>query len=413
MIKRTSKLYAPGTLPEVGTLPEMMYAWTIRCDRLGEPKDAFRQETVPVPLPRSGEVIVANVSAGINYNGIWAATGKPKNVVAMNGNYDYPKEDFHICGSEASGIVYAIGEGVTDLKIGDRVTVGASQYDENCSIIKAGCDPVRSPSFHVWGYEGNWGAFAQFSRVKRMQCAPVPSGMNWHEAAVFTAAGVPAYRMLTHWKPNTVKKGDVVLVYGGTGGVGSMAIQLSAYFGAVPVAVVSSEERGEICKKLGAKGYINRKNFHHWGRLDGYLDADSQRKWTVEAMRFKKEIWKIVGERKSPAIVIEHPGMDTMPTSLFVCDNEGMVVTCGATSSYLADIDLRYLWLDQKRIQGSHSATPSDYEGYIKIIEESGTKPYIGKVFEWEELAIAHQMLYEGKSADGRMVIEICKGVKI
>ena len=59
MIKRTSKLYAPGTLPEVGTLPEMMYAWTIRCDRLGEPKDAFRQETVPVPLPRSGEVIVA------------------------------------------------------------------------------------------------------------------------------------------------------------------------------------------------------------------------------------------------------------------------------------------------------------------------------------------------------------------
>ena len=226
---------------------------------------------------------------------------------------------------------------------------------------------------------------------------------------MFTAAGVPVYRMLTHWYPNNVKKGDVVLIYGGTGGVGSMAIQLSSYFGAIPVAVVSSDSRGQICMELGAKGYINRKNFHHWGRLDGYLDEDNQRKWTIEAMKFKKAIWKIVGERKSPAIVIEHPGMDTMPTSLFVCDNEGMVVTCGATSSYLADFDLRYLWLSQKRIQGSHSATPKDYEGYIKIIKESGIKPYIGAAFNWDELPLAHQLLYEGKGTDGRMVLNICK----
>ncbi|MCM1231356.1 MAG: crotonyl-CoA carboxylase/reductase [Ruminococcus flavefaciens] len=407
MAKRTDKLFEPGTLPPVGCVPERMYAWTIRNERLGEPINAFREEIVPVPELKKDEILVANMCAGINYNGIWAASGKPKNVIDNNVNYGDTKQDFHICGSESSGIVYAVGEDVTEFKVGDSVTVGASQFDENCPLIKSGKDPVRSPTFRVWGYEGNWGAFAQFSKVNRRQCAVIPDGMSWQEAAVFTAAGVPVYRMLTHWVPNDVKKGDVVLIYGGTGGVGSIAIQLCAYFGAVPVAVVSDDERGRICMKLGAKGYINRKNFSHWGRLDGYLDPEKQRKWTVEAMRFRKEIWKIAGERKSPAIVIEHPGRDTMPTSLFVCDSEGMVVTCGATSSYLADFDLRYLWLSQKRIQGSHSATPKDYEEYIEIIRKSGIRPYISRTFSWSDLPLAHQLLFEGKGSDGRMVINI------
>lgn len=410
MVKEVEQLFEVGTLPELGTIPKKMHAWTLREENMGEPVNAFKQEIVDVPKPRKGEVIVAIMSAGLNYNGIWAASGKPKNVIAANGNYDDEKEDFHICGSEASGIIYDVGEGVTQLKIGDHVTVGASQYDENCEIIRAGADPVCSPTFRVWGYEGNWGAFAQFSRVKAYQCAGIPDNMNWAEASALTAAGVPAYRMLTHWEGNKVKKGDVVLVYGGAGGVGSMAIQLAAYFGAVPIAVVSNEKRGQLCMKLGAKGYIDRTKYHHWGRLDGYLDSKQQKKWMIEAMKFRKNIWEIAGEKKSPAIVIEHPGMDTMPTSLFVCDTKGMVVTCGATSSYLADFDLRFLWLNQKRIQGSHSATPEDSKGFFDVIQKSGIKPYIGQTFAWDQLAYAHQLLYEGKQVDGKITINI--GIK-
>lgn len=406
-MKRTSKIYDVGMLPELGTVPEKMYAWALRNDRLGEPINAFRQELIDVPEPGYGEVLTANMSAGINYNGVWAALGKPKNVIDNNGNYDDKKENFHICGSEASAIVYAVGEGVTRVKVGDRIIVGAAQYDLSCPVIRSGEDYVCSPTFHVWGYEGNWGAFAQFSKVKEYQCEPYPDGLDWAEASCLTAAGVPVYRMLTHWTPNNVKQGDVVLIYGGTGGVGSIAIQLSAYFGAIPIAVVSSEEKGQLCMKLGAKGYINRRNFGHWGRLDGYLEPDKQRKWTTEAMKFKKAIWKIVGEKKSPAIVIEHPGMDTMPTSLFVCDKKEMVVTCGATSSYLADIDLRYLWLGQKRLQGCHSGTPKDYEGFSEVIKKSGIKPYIGKRYSWDQLPQIHQLLYEGKAPEGRITINI------
>ena len=130
MVKRVDKLFEVGTLPELGTLPEKMYAWVLRNETLGEPCNAFREEIVNVPHARKGEVIVANLYAGINYNGVWAALGKPKNVVAENGNYSDDKEDFHICGSECSGIIYDVGEGVTSFKIGDMVSVGASQYDE-------------------------------------------------------------------------------------------------------------------------------------------------------------------------------------------------------------------------------------------------------------------------------------------
>ena len=227
------------------------------------------------------------------------------------------------------------------------------------------------------------------------------------EAASFTAAGVAVYRMLNHWEGNQVKEGDVVLVYGGSGGVGSIAIQLAAAVGAIPVAVVSSEERGEFCKSIGARGYINRNDFHHWGSDCDYLDADKQKEWLYSAMKFKKAIWKIVGEKKSPAIVIEHPGADTMPTSIFVCDNNGMVVICGATSSYWASLDLRFLWLGQKRLQGSHSATPADYDAFVDFIVKHEIRQPVGKVFSWSELPLAHKLLHEDKGAMGRMVIKI------
>ncbi len=407
MTNRTSKIYDVGSLPPVGTLPEKMHAWTLRQEWLGDPATAFHEEIVPVPDPGPGEMIIANLYAGVNHNGIWAALGKPKNVVAENGNFSDEPQDFHICGSEATGIVYAVGEGVTDFKPGAYVTVGAAQYDENCPMIRSGVDPVNSPTFRVWGYEANWGSFAQFSKVMTKQCHRIPPTLNMEEAASFTAAGVAVYRMLNHWEGNQVKEGDVVLVYGGSGGVGSIAIQLAAAVGAIPVAVVSSEERGEFCKSIGARGYINRNDFHHWGSDCDYLDADKQKEWLYSAMKFKKAIWKIVGEKKSPAIVIEHPGADTMPTSIFVCDNNGMVVICGATSSYWASLDLRFLWLGQKRLQGSHSATPADYDAFVDFIVKHEIRQPVGKVFSWSELPLAHKLLHEDKGAMGRMVIKI------
>lgn len=148
--------------------------------------------------------------------------------------------------------------------------------------------------------------------------------------------GATAYRMLMGWSPNTLRPNDVVLIWGGSGGLGSIAIQIAREHGAIPIAVVSSDDKAEFCKRLGARGCINRRNFSHWGIPPHWKDIPGQAKWAESARRFGSAIWEIVGERRNPSIVFEHPGEDTIPTSVFVCDTGGMVVTCAGTTGYNA-----------------------------------------------------------------------------
>ncbi len=386
------------------TVPEKMHAWTLRSERLGG-IEAFQDEVVEVPEPGDDEILVKVMAAGVNYNGVWAALGKPKDVVAQNGDYGDEKQDFMICGSEASGIVYKTGKNVKAFHPGDAVCVGGAAYDPNCEWIQNGGDPCFSPTFHIWGYEGNWGGFAEFAKVREYQCFRKPAHMDWLQAACFSATGVTAYRMLTGWKPNDVKKGDTVLVWGGAGGLGSMAIKIANALGASVVAVVSNDQKGEFCKAIGAKGYINRTKYRHWGKISG-LDERGYRKWLASAVKFRNEIFSITGNDKLPAIVVEHPGGDTLPTSLFVCASGGMVTLCGATSAYIADIDLRFLWLSQKRIQGSHAGNSDDARGFLRLAEKAGIVPEIEEVFEWDQLPEAHRKMLEG-SVRGKYVVKV------
>ena len=129
----------------------------------------------------------------------------------------------------------------------------------------AGKDPGLAGSFRVWGYDSCWGSMAQFTKVQDHQCLPKAEHLTWEEAAAPTLTGGTAYRMLFGWSPHTVQPGDVVLVWGGSGGLGSLAIQLVADAGGRAIAVVSSDEKGAYCRDLGAVGFVNRTAFDHWG----------------------------------------------------------------------------------------------------------------------------------------------------
>ncbi|MCR5141231.1 MAG: crotonyl-CoA carboxylase/reductase [Ruminococcus sp.] len=408
---RTDKIYDVGQLPEIGVVPRKMHAWTIRTDRLGNPLTAFRDEIVDLPELRSDEVLIANISVGINYNGIWAARGAPKNVIESNGKYGDPKEDFHICGSETAGIVYAVGENVRNVSVGDHVMISAARYDKSCPFILEGGEPEFSPTYHIWGYEANWGSFAQFSKVTDYQCLKKPDFFSWDEAAVCSATGTTASRMLRHWEGNRVKEGDVVLVWGGAGGLGTSVIQQAKAYGALPVAVVSSDERGAYCCSLGAVGYINRKKYTHWGNISE-LDEEGYKKWLLGATMFRNEIYSIIGSRKNPSIVVEHPGSDTLSTSLFVTANGGMVVLCGATTGYIASVDLRHLWIYQKRIQGSHAGSAEDMREYLRLCEKCGIKPSVCRIYPWNELPKAHADMAEGADLMGKYAVRIVTDIE-
>jgi len=406
---RTQEVFDLGQQPPLGVVPERMHAQVIRQSRFGPPKDAFRHEIVPVPPIGPDDVLVYVMAAGVNYNGAWAALGVPVDVVRMHKQAGDAgdEEGFHIGGSDAAGIVHAVGENVTAVKPGDEVVIHCGAWDEDDPQIKAGLDPGFSSSFRIWGFDTNWGGFAQFTRVQAHQCLPKPKRLGWEAAASYMVNAATAYRMLTSWPPHDVRPGDVVLIWGGSGGLGSMAIQITKALGGIPIAVVSSSERGEYCKRLGAAGYIDRTKFDHWGRLPDWRDEEAMTKRLLGFRAFGRAIWDVLGERRGPRIVFEHPGQDTIPTSLFVCEPGGMVVVCAGTTGYNADVDLRYLWSRQKRLQGSHFATDKEARAVNDLVAEGKIDPCLSRVFEFDETGLAHQLMHENKHPNGNMAVRV------
>jgi len=301
-------LYEIGEVPPLGYVPPQMHAWAIRKDRHGPPETAMQREVVPTWPIAEDEVLVYVMAGGVNYNGVWAGLGVP--VSPLDGH----KHPFHIAGSDASGVVWAVGSKVRRWKVGDEVTVHCNQDDgddEECN----GGDPLLSPSQRIWGYETPDGSFAQFCRVQSRQLMRKPAHLTWEESACYTLTLATAYRMLFGHAPHTLKPGDNVLVWGASGGLGVFGVQLVAASGANAIGIVSDQAKVQYVMDLGAKGVINRSEFKCWGAMPkvGTPEYDA---WVKEARRFGKAIWDITGKRDVD-IVFEHPGEATFPGLAF------------------------------------------------------------------------------------------------
>ncbi|WP_336158857.1 crotonyl-CoA carboxylase/reductase [Amycolatopsis sp. VC5-11] len=395
-----------GQLPPLGVVPARMHAQVVRQDRFGDPADAFRPELVDTPRLGPGEVLIGVMAAGINYNNVWAARGYPVDQIATRQKRGEP-EDFHIGGSDASGIVYAVGAGVTGVEIGQHVIVHPGVWDEQDPWIAAGRDPMIAPSAKIWGYDTNYGAFGQFARVQAHQVLPKAEHLSWEEAAAPTLVGTTAYRMLYGWAGNTLQDGDLVLVWGGSGGLGTQACQMVRAAGGRAVAVVSDDERGAFAMKHGAIGYLNRREFGHWGVPPLVDDAAGQKEWTKGARAFGKKLWEIAGSREDPAIVFEHPGGATIPTSIFLCRPGGMVVICAGTTGFDAMVDLRYHWTRQKRLQGSHGTNDEQAVAYNDLVRAGTIDPVLGRTVPFTEVPAAHAAMGRGEDVLGNVSVLI------
>ena len=396
-------VYEIGEIPPLGGVPKQMYAQVIRQERFGEPKQAFQIEKVDTPTglkPREALVLV--MAAGVNYNNVWASLGVPVNVIKAR-EREGDTSGFHIGGSDASGIVYAVGSDVTNVKVGDRVVIHCGMWDEDDPFVKAGNEPMFSASFKIWGYESNWGSFAQFTKVQAHQCLPKAPQLTWEEAAAPTLVGATAYRMLMGWPPHVVEPGDIVLVWGAAGGLGSMALEITRALGGRAVAVVSDDAKRAFCLEHGATGVINRNGFSHWGVMPDTNDAKTYGEWAKGARAFGKAVWDALGERVSPKIVFEHPGEATLPTSVFVCATGGMVVICAGTTGYNATLDLRYHWMRQKRFQGSHLSNDEQAAAVTRLVAAGKVDPCLSKTYAFDDIPACHQLMLENRHPYGNM----------
>jgi crotonyl-CoA carboxylase/reductase len=371
---------------EPGELPRTMAAWVIRQEREGEPRDAFQVEEIEVPEPGAFEVVVRVMAAGVNFNNVWAALGRPVSVFRY-----HPEEDHHIGGSDGSGVVWKVGPGVTRWKPGDEVVIHCNQASYEDPEVH-GLDPLAAPSQRIWGYETSWGSFAQFTKVQAQQLLPKPKHLAWEEAASYGLTYFTAYRMLIDRAE--LQSGHRVLIWGAAGGLGVFATQLCKLAGADSVGIVSSATKGALVTQLGANGYIDRSEFTGMMRR-GDESPDEEKARFGESRRFAKQVKEILGD--APDIVFEHVGRATFPTSVFVVKPFGKVLICGATSGYNLDFDVRYLWMRQKEIIGSHFANAWECTKANELIEQSKIRPVLWKTVGFEEVGEVHQLMHENK----------------
>jgi crotonyl-CoA carboxylase/reductase len=251
---------------------------------------------------------------------------------------------------------------------------------------------MAAPSQRIWGYETTWGSFAQFTKVQAQQLLPRPQNLSWAEVASYGLTYFTAYRMLM--ERARMQAGDNVLIWGAAGGLGVFATQLCKAAGANAVGVVSSDEKGELVKELGAVDYINRNEFAEMMRTGDETPAEEKERFKA-SREFAKRVKEILGD--SPDVVFEHVGKATFPTSVFTVKPFGKVVICGATSGYELDFDVRYLWMRQKEIIGSHFANAYECMKANELMAEGKIRPVLWQTMGFEGVAEAHQLMRENK----------------
>jgi crotonyl-CoA carboxylase/reductase len=375
---------------EPGELPSTMAAWVIREERFGEPVDAFQLEQIEVPEPGAFEVIVRVMAAGVNYNNVWAALGQPVSVMKYG---DHPEFGHHIGGSDASGVVWKVGAGVTRWKPGDEVVLHCNQASYEDPEVH-GLDPMAAPSQKIWGYETTWGSFAQFTKVQAQQLLPKPEHLTWEESASYGLVYFTAWRMLM--TRCNLQAGQKVLIWGAAGGLGVFATQICKAAGAECVGVVNSDEKGELVKSLGAVDYINRSEFAGMMRKGGESPEEEKARFK-ESRRFGKKVQEILGA--APDIVFEHVGTATFPTSVLTVKPFGKVVICAGTTGFNLDFDVRYLWMKQKEILGSHFANAYECLKANELIESGAVRPVLWRTLGFDGVAEAHQLMRDNKHA--------------
>ncbi|MGA8681076.1 MAG: crotonyl-CoA carboxylase/reductase [Acidimicrobiales bacterium] len=399
---------APGEDLAALPLPESYRAAFVRKDEAKmfaglsshekDPRASLHVEDVPVPELAPDECYVAVMASSINFNTVWTSIFEPLPTFAFlerlgresewGKRHDLP---YHVVGSDASGVILRVGSAVRDWKPGDRVVVHCNYVD--AQDPRAHDDAMQASNQRIWGFESNFGGLADLTVVRANQLMPKPEHLSWEEAAVNALCNSTSYRMLVSHNGAAMKQGDVVLVWGATGGLGGYAIQYVLNGGGIPVGVVSSASKAKLLEGLGCEAVIDRaaKNYRFW--------ADEHTQDESEWRRLGKDIRSLVGE--DPDIVFEHPGRQTMGASVFVAKRGGMIVTCAATSGYMIEYDNRHLWMKLKTIKSSHFANYREAWEANRLIRLGKIQPMLSAVYPLDEVGEAasqvHFNLHEGK----------------
>jgi len=393
-------LEVPATYRAVHVLKDEQDMWKGVASKDKDPRKSLHVGDVPTPELAPDEVYLAVMASSINFNTVWGSIFEPISTFgpmarlaresAWAKRHDQP---YQVVGSDAAGVVMQVGTAVRNWKPGDRVTVHCNYVDDQDP--SAHDDSMMASNQRIWGYETNFGGLADMCVVKANQLMPKPTHLTWEESAVSALCNSTSYRMLVGHNGARMKQGDVVLIWGATGGIGAYATQYVLNGGGIPVCVVSSPDKADILRKMGVEHIVDRSaaNYQFW--------KDEHTQDETEWRRLGKDIRDLCGE--DPDIVFEHPGRSTFGASMYVAKRGGTIVTCAATSGFMMEFDNRHFWMRLKKLVGSHFANYKEAFEANRLICKGMVHPVMSQVFPLVQTGEAayqvHHNKHEGKIA--------------
>jgi len=319
------------------------------------------RDDLPIPTLGPNDVLIRVKATSMNYNCLWARQGLPGMDVI------FP----HINGTDAGGVVAEVGSAVTEWKVGDEVIVHGGFSCGHCFDCIRG-EPTFCPKFLIHGFQTgpNQGAEAEYARIPARHLVRKPANMTFEGAAALSGVLLTAWRMLL--TRARIRPGDIVLIWGGSGGLGTAAIQICKLFNAKSIAVAGNEQKCRFVAELGADYVLDRSRH-----------------------RITREVMNITRKR-GVDIVFEHSGAATWETSTHCLKWGGTIVTCGATTGFKAPLDIRFLWNKEQNYLGSHYGNQAEMIESLKFVETGQIKPVIGEIMPLKDIVRAHEALERG-----------------
>ncbi len=321
----------------------------------------------PDPVIKADEVLVEVRACALNHLDIWARGGLP--------GIDIPLP--HILGNDIAGVVREVGPLVSWVKSGDEVMLHPGVSCGHCGECLAGRDNLCR-DYDIIGYRRD-GGYAQFVAAPAVNVIPKPRNLSWAEAAALPLVTVTAWHMLV--TRAMLKPGEDVLIHAAGSGVGSIGIQIAKLCGARVIATASSDEKLAKAKELGADEVVNY----------------SDQAWPKEVKRLTN--------KKGVDVVFEHTGAATWPGSIAALKSNGRLVTCGATSGFAAQTDLRLVFYKHLTILGSFMGSKAELLEAMKFVENGKIRAVVDQTLPLAEARRAHELM-EDRAQFGKLVLK-------
>ncbi len=340
-------------------------------------KKILKVKEIDDPKPKSNEVVFKIKAAALNYNDIWGMRGQPVAVPLP-----------HVSGSDAAGEVIAVGEEVTNIKVGDRV---ASHSNMSCRVCKA-CTDGREfdcTKRAIWGFQTGptWGAFSEITHLPEVNVVKIPDGVSYDDAAAASMTLLTSWHMLVGRAK--IKPGQTVLIMGGGSGVGSFGIQIAKLYGCTVIATASGDKLDK-CLQLGADFAVDHR----------------KEDWSKEVFKISKEIAKSTGGVPGIDVSFDHIGQTHWNQQLTLLKYGATLVSCGATTGYDAKTDLRHVFFKGTNILGSTQGTRAELEDGFYWMGKGKIKAVVDSIYSFENAAEAHTKMLTGKGLFGKILMK-------